>query len=205
MPSTLRPARLVLAALALTFTLAPAVSAQLYRWIDAQGETHFGQGPESVPERYRDRSSAIGAVDSPPPPSGPPIAEVVGGVTRIAFTPGRPIMVTVRINGRGLAQLILDTGADATMVSPTALMGLGVSYRDAPRIQLQGVTGSSSAYVVILESLEVGGARVGPLRVVSYESETRRPGSQGLLGRDFLNHFRVTIDNARGIVELSPR
>jgi len=36
------------------------------------------------------------------------------------------------------------------MVSPTALMGLGVSYRDAPRIQLQGVmTGASSAYVVV--------------------------------------------------------
>ena len=205
MPSTLRPARVVLAALALIFTLAPAISAQLYRWTDAQGETHFGQGPESVPDRYRDRSSAIGAVDAPPPPSGPPIAEVVGGVTRIAFTPGRPIMVTVRINGRGLAQLILDTGADATMVSPTALMGLGVSYRDAPRIQLHGVTGSSFAYVVILESLEVGGARVGPLRVVSYESEPRRPGSQGLLGRDFLHHFRVTIDNARGVVELSPK
>ncbi|HYR38032.1 MAG TPA: aspartyl protease family protein [Methylomirabilota bacterium] len=157
MPAPRRPARLILAALALTFTLAPGVSAQLYRWTDAQGETHFGQGPESVPERYRDRSSAIGVVDAPAPPSGPALAEVVGGVTRIAFTPGRPIMVTVRINGRGLAQLMLDTGADATMVSPTALMGLGVSYRDAPRIQLQGVTGASSAYVVVLESVEWAG------------------------------------------------
>jgi hypothetical protein len=30
-------------------------------------------------------------------------------------------------------------------------------------------------------------------------------GAQGLLGRDFLNHFRVTIDNARDVVELAPR
>src|SRR5207245_9105508 len=133
----------------------------------------FGQGSESVPERYRDRSSAIGAVDAPAPPSGPALAEVVGGVTRIAFTPGRPIMVTVRINGRGLAQLMLDTGADATMVSPTALMGLGVSYRDAPRIQLQGGTGSSSAYAVILASFEAGETRVGRLRVVSGETVRR--------------------------------
>ena len=99
MPATLRPARLLLAALALIFVLAPGVSAQLYRWTDAQGETHFGQGPESVPGRYRDRSSAIGAVDAPAPPSGPALAEVVGGVTRIAFTPGRPIMVTVGLPG----------------------------------------------------------------------------------------------------------
>jgi len=70
-PATRRPARLILAALALTFTLASGVSAQLYRWTDAPGETHFGQGPESVPGRYRDRSSGIGAVDAPAPPSGP--------------------------------------------------------------------------------------------------------------------------------------
>jgi Aspartyl protease/Domain of unknown function (DUF4124) len=203
---TRRGAGLVFAAFSVALALAPSdVSAQLYRWTDAQGETHFGQGPESVPDRYRERSSALGAVDAPPVPSGPPLAEVVGGTTRIAFTPGRPIMVTARINGRGLVQLLLDTGADGTMVSPAALIGLGVSYRDAPRIELRGVTGSSSAYAVVLESLEVGGARVGPLRVLSYESEARRSGSQGLLGRDFLNHFRVTIDNARGIVELSPR
>jgi len=49
--------------------------------------------------------------------------------------------------------------------------------------------------MLVLESLEVGGARVGPLRVVSYESETRRSGFRDSW-RDFLNHFRVTIGNA---------
>lgn len=199
-----RLSRVALATLILTLALAPAVSAQLYRWTDEQGETHFGQGPESVPQRYRDRARAVGTVEPPPVPSGPASATVADGVTRIAFTPGRPIMVTARVNGQGSVVLMLDTGADATLISPAALIALRVSYRDAPRTQLRGVTGTTSAYLVTLESLEVGGARVGPLRVIAYESETG-PSAQGLLGRDFLNHFRVTIDNTRGVVELVPR
>jgi hypothetical protein len=39
------------------------------------------------------------------------------------------------------------------------------------------------------------------MRVVSHDAEFER----GLLGRDFLNHFRVKIDNTRGIVELGPK
>jgi hypothetical protein len=196
--------RSAFAALVLTLIFASAAPAQLYRWTDEKGETHFGQGMESVPERYRGGARAVGSVEPPPVPSGPAMATVTEGVTRIAFTPGRPIMVTARVNGQGSVVLMLDTGADATLISPAALLGLRVSYRDAPRIQMRGVTGSASAYVVTLESLEVGGARVGPLRVISHESETGRR-AQGLLGRDFLNHFRVTIDNARGVVELVPK
>jgi len=190
--------------LALTFCLAPAAHAQLYRWTDDSGETHFGQGPESVPERYRSRARSVGTVDAPPVPSGPVEAKVTDGVTRIAFPPGRPIMVTAKINGRGLVQLVLDTGADRTMIKPAALFGLGVSYQDAPRLQFRGVTGAASAYLVSLGSLEVGGARVAPLRVYSHDAQMGG-GAQGLLGRDFLNYFRVTIDNVRGVVEIAPR
>jgi predicted aspartyl protease len=99
---------------------------------------------------------------------------------------------------------VLDTGATRTTISPAALIGLGVNYRDAPKVEIRGVTGTASAYLVGLESLEVGGARVGPLRVLSHDPQIGR-GTEGLLGQDFLNHFRVTIDNARGVVELAPK
>ena len=196
--------RSAFAALALTLALAPAAHAQLYRWTDEKGETHFGQGVESVPERYRSRARGLGSVDPPPAPSGPAAATVTDGVTRIAFAPGRFIMVIARINGRAPVQLILDTGATRTTISPAALIGLGVTYRDAPKVEIHGVTGTASAYLVGLESLEVGGARVGPLPVLSHDAQMGG-GSQGLLGRDFLNHFRVTIDNARGEVELASK
>ena len=196
--------RSVFAVLAMTLVLASAAHAQLYRWTDEKGETHFGQGVESVPERYRNRARALGSVDPPPAPSGPAVATVTEGVTRIAFAPGRLMMVIAWINGRAPVQLILDTGASRTTISPAALVGLGVTYRDAPKVEIHGVTGTASAYLVGLESLEVGGARVGPLPVLSHDPQMGG-GSQGLLGRDFLNHFRVTIDNARGVVELAPK
>lgn len=196
--------RSTLAALILTLALAPAAHAQLYRWTDEKGETHFGQGVESVPERYRSRARAVGSVDPPPAPAGPTAATVTGGVTRISFAPGRPIMVTAKINGRAPVWLLLDTGASRTTISPAALIGLGVTYRDAPKVEIRGVTGSASTYLVSLESLEVGGARVGPLRVLSHDVQMGG-GAEGLLGRDFLDHFRVTIDNARGVVELAPK
>ncbi len=199
-----RLSRAAVAILALTLCLAPSAHAQLYRWTDDSGETHFGQGPESVPERYRNRARSVGTVDPPPAPSGPVEATITDGVTRIAFVPGRHINVTAKINGRRLVQLVLDTGADRTTISPAALIGLGVTYRDAPKIEIRGVTGTAFAYLVNLESLEVGGARVGPLRVISHSADLR-DGSDGLLGRDFLNYFRVKIDNARGVVELTPR
>ena len=53
-------------------------------------------------------------------------------------------------------------------------------------------------------SVLCAGARVGPLRVASHDAQMGR-GAQGLLGLDFLNHFRVTIDNARGVVEIASR
>lgn len=192
-----------LAVLVLTLVITTSAQAQLYRWTDNNGETHFGQGPESVPERYRERARPVGSVEPPPVPSGPVEATVSEGVTRIAFAPGRSINLTVKINGRPV-WLLLDTGATRTAISPTALFGLGVTYRDAPRVQVRGFTGTATGYIVTLESVEVGGARVGPLRVLSHDIQLS-DGRVGVLGMDFLNHFRVTIDNARGVLELAAK
>ncbi|HYB41324.1 MAG TPA: DUF4124 domain-containing protein, partial [Candidatus Methylomirabilis sp.] len=63
-----RPARPALAALALLLCFVSPADAQLYRWTDDNGETHFGQGPASVPERYRSRASIVGNVDPPRAP-----------------------------------------------------------------------------------------------------------------------------------------
>jgi predicted aspartyl protease len=126
------------------------------------------------------------------------------GVARIPFTPGHPIMVTARINGGGAAQLILDTGAQGTVISPTTLAALGVSYRNAVRGSIKGVTGDASVLAVRIESIEVEGARFGPLMVVSHDAGLGS-GRDGLLGRDFLDNFIVTIDSSARVVTLTPK
>ena len=187
---------------------APA-SAQIYRWTDERGEVRFSQGINSVPPQARG-GAVMMSTPGPSSPSAPAPAEASSdagtpaGVARIPFTPGRPIMVNARINGGGSTQLILDTGAQGTVISPTALAALGVSYRNAARGSIRGVTGETSVLAVRIESLEVEGARFGPLMVISHDAGLGS-GTDGLLGRDFLDNFIVTIDSSNRVVTLTPK
>jgi predicted aspartyl protease len=98
--------------------------------------------------------------------------------------------------------MILDTGADRTLVVPSALGKLGISTENAERILLGGVTGKSYASAVWVNSVEVGESKVGPLLVVVHDSDLK--GAEGLLGRDFLANFNVTIDSRAQVVTLAP-
>lgn len=181
-------------------------SAQIYRWTDERGDVRYSQGLHSVPPQFRGGAVMM----APPSPPAAPVAptpaapEPAAGVARIPFTPGQPIMVTARINGGGTTQLLLDTGAQGTVISPTALAALGVSYRNAVRGSIKGVTGDAHVLAVRIESIEVEGARFGPLMVVSHDAGLGS-GRDGLLGRDFLDNFIVTIDSNARVVTLTPK
>jgi len=56
---------------------------------------------------------------------------------------------------------------------------------------------------VMVDSLEVGGARVTRLMVAAYDMDYSE--ADGLLGMDFLGRFDVSIDTAAGIVKLAPK
>jgi hypothetical protein len=50
--------------------------------------------------------------------------------------------------------------------------------------------------------VEVGEARVGPLLIIAHDGGLKT--ADGLLGRDFLAHFNVTIDARERVVTLAP-
>jgi hypothetical protein len=195
-------------ALAAVVLVAPVSAwAQIYRWTDDQGKTYYSDGIESIPSRYRGSAVAIGfntPAARPGQPTGSSSPAAPSGPTKIQFTPGRPIMVTARINGSGTAQLEVDTGASVTTINPTVLSALGISYRDARKGSIKGVTGEANVLAVQVESIDVNGATFGPLWVVSHDAGFGA-GRDGLLGRDFLDHFEVNIDNAAGVVTLTPK
>jgi hypothetical protein len=190
------------------------VSAQIYRWTDERGEVRYSQGIHSIPPQFRagavmmstpsQPAAPTPAAPEPPAASGAPAGTTPAGGARIPFTPGQPIMVNARINGGGSTQLLLDTGAQGTVISPTALAALGISYRNAVRGSIKGVTGNADVLAVRIESIEVEGARFGPLVVVAHDAGLGS-GRDGLLGRDFLDNFIVTIDSANRVVTLSPK
>jgi hypothetical protein len=207
----MKPRRLLsLAALvAVLLAASPAAWAQIYRWTDDQGRTYYSDGLESVPSRYRSTAVPVGyntpSRPAPANPSADPTAPAAAaGPTKISFTPGQPIMVTARINDGGSVRLQLDTGASITTINPSTLSALGISFRNAQRGSIKGVTGEANVLAVQVQSIDVSGARFGPLLVVAHDAGLGSA-QDGLLGRDFLDHFTVTIDNTAGVVTLTPK
>jgi predicted aspartyl protease len=208
-------------ALTLLISLLPSsAAAEIFKYTDERGTNHYVEGLESVPQQYRARAVPLGisnnTLTEPPPPGtvDPSKAPASGsdprsaprsdrGGASIRYAPGKPIMVTATVNGSASAQLLLDTGADKTMINPRVLVAAGASLsRPTGSAMVTGVAGSQEMQFVTINSLEVAGAMVGRLIVAAHDA----PGvGDGLLGRDFLDHFSVNIDSAQGIVTLTPK
>ena len=177
-----------------------ATLAEIYYWVDDQGTQYYTTSPESIPEPYRSDARPLSLPTSPPAPPELPSTPSPKGVIKIPFHPGSPVLVRAKINGAGPLTLILDTGADRTLIRLSALRKLGIANENTTRVVLRGVTGESDVDAVWVNAVEVGEARVGPLLIIAHEADLK--GADGLLGRDFLAHFNVTIDSKEGVVTL---
>lgn len=196
------------ALLVLLVTATPAV-AQLYTWTDEHGVVHYTADPFSIPLQHRP-AGLPAAAPAPRAPGGwegwgvTPTTVAPTGLT-VQFTPGEPIVVNAHLNGVPVL-LLLDTGADRTLLSPAAVERAGYGptvVSGATSVRILGVTGSAMASVVTVPLLDVAGARLGPLSLLVHDAGLG--GLDGLLGRDVLDAFTVTIDTAAGRATLTPR
>jgi predicted aspartyl protease len=190
---------------ALVLPAAPAF-AQMFRWTDEQGGVHYSQGFDSVPDRFRAKAQMMAFPERAPAPAASPSpgeSAPASTTTKIPFTPGKPIMVSAKVNGAGSANLMLDTGASVTVINPRVLASMGIGSAQALRGSVKGATGSADVLFVPVESIEVGNARSGPLRVAAHDVDLAQ--GDGLLGRDFLDKFTVTIDSTAGTVTIAPK
>lgn len=180
------------------------VVAQIYRYTDERGTAHYVDGAQNVPERYRGTATPL-PYRNEPVPEPPARAEVpAAAAATIRFTPGQRIVTDAHVNDSTAVQLLVDTGADRTLISPRALAAAGVSLTRGVTMQkVSGVTGSLDVPRVVIDSLTIGGARVTGMSVLALDLE--QAGYDGLLGRDFLDQFSVSIDPGRGVVTIRPR
>jgi hypothetical protein len=175
---------------------------EIYYWVDDQGTQHYTTGLENIPEPYRVKAQQLSLPTSPPVPPERTSITPQKKLVKIPFNPGSPVLVSAKINGVGPISLILDTGADRTLVRLSAFGRLGVSLENATGVLLSGVTGKTYGDAVWVDSVEVGESKVGPLFIIVHDADLK--GADGLLGRDFLSHFNVTIDSKERVVTLSP-
>ncbi len=185
----------------LVLTAVPAF-AEIFQWVDDHGTQFYTTDPENIPDQYRSRAQSLSLPPSPSPPPQLPALPPPRKITSLSFRPGSPILVSAKINGAGPIPLILDTGADRTLITSWAQQKLGLPAENSIPVLLRGVTGESRGTAVWVDSVEIGEARVGPILITIHDSDLK--GADGLLGRDFLAHFNVSIDSKEGIVTLDP-
>ena len=193
-------------------TWAQTVSAEIYRWTDAEGRLHFTQRLDRVPRALRKAareaaeqpaSDALQIYSAPTPAAR---ASASGGSryddeVRIPFRPdGNLMRVTARVNDLVDAPFLIDTGASGISLPSHVAEALGIRVRpDTPTVRVITANGVVSRAVVMLSSVELGRARVTQL------AATINPSMEvGLLGGTFFNNFVYRVDAAESVITLVP-
>jgi len=110
----------------------------------------------------------------------------------------------VTVNETHAVRFMIDTGASLCAISPELAESLGIRPApDAPVVELQTANGRTSGRAVRIPSLRVGEAEATNVPGVVVASANL--GRGGILGMSFLSRYIMTIDPARGLLNLEPR
>ena len=100
------------------------------------------------------------------------------------------------INGRRVA-VIVDTGANTVALSASQASALGVDYESGIPTSVETASGKVDAWVVALDSVDVGGIRVDKVQAAVTDSEYP---TTILLGMTYLE--QVDIAESNGVLSL---
>jgi clan AA aspartic protease (TIGR02281 family) len=192
-------------------------AAEIYQWVDADGQLHFTTDLSQVPAKQRIRSEQGArerqesdrvqrhSGDASPPPARRAPARAARGASQETYTipvePGATsLRVMVELNDRVSAPFIIDTGASDVTIPRGVANELGLQTGpDSVTMQYRTANGIIEAPVVTLDAVSLGGARVENVPASVSDSL-----AIGLLGLTYFNHFHYQIDAARGLVHLTP-
>lgn len=209
---------LPLSCVLLLLILAP-VSAQIYKWVDRNGRVHFSDTIAGIPPEYRDRieektGAAPALLEEPVPPRpaperlaiAPPSVPTAPATVPPSYTiplrrDGNAMLVETVVDGTVRAQLLLDTGAEFTVLSAATARSLSLNLRNSAIIPLRSASGVFFAPMTKVQSITVGHAAAYDVEVIIHDAT---PGLDGLLGMSFLDNFLVTISGSDAKLILTP-
>ena len=115
---------------------------------------------------------------------------------------GHQIVLAVSVNHTGPYDLLLDSGAQVTMIDPSLAAELHLDTR-ASHGQGRGAGSLQSASFAQLDLVEAGSHAVARQKVLVYNPQNLHSADlhiRGILGEDFLGHFDMLIDNAHSLL-----
>ena len=188
------------------------VGAMIYKCVDSSGSSMFTDSPPHTARcqvvRQNTPSSLASIVQPPPSPVGRHASDeaMTPGPATPVFRVGRALVVQARLNGSREAKLIVDTGANITVLSRKVAQEAGIlpsSYISTTTLNTAG--GPVQADVARLDTLAVGSAAVAQVSVAIHDLPDAPTGVDGLLGLTFLERFVVTLDTQKGELQLRLR
>jgi clan AA aspartic protease (TIGR02281 family) len=174
------------------------VAGELYRWVDDHGRLHLSDTPPSATHELRELK-----VYEPREVPAEPERAVSSGIDpgQAMLHPlrhGDGIVVEATLDRKVAVPLLLDTGADYTILTRQTAADLGITATERlPKKEFRTLGGIANAPILILKSLRVGSAEV---RDVDVAIDVNGQLPIGLLGMTFLRHFKVTVDRQQGQV-----
>jgi len=193
----------------LFLALAPAY-AEIYKWVDREGRVHFSDTLAGIPAEYRDhieeKPGHTATSRSDPAPPRVTTKRLSSVLTPPSYTvplrrDGNAMLVEALVGGTVRTRLLLDTGAEFTVLSTAAAQRLALNLGSAAVIPLRSASGVFFAPMMKVHSIAVGEATAYDVEVIVHDAT---PGLDGLLGMSFLDNFLVTISTNDEKLILTP-
>jgi clan AA aspartic protease (TIGR02281 family) len=202
----------------------PPAWAVTYECLDATGTMIFTDSPSQLTRCVTATKGTSGTVIqaapaattvSPAAQAGIPPAPVQPEPTAGALSPagvavpsraGRSLVVQAKLNGAREARLIVDTGADITVLSRAVAMDIGLlPSAVVATVTLNTAGGSVRADVFRVGTVSLGAAEARNVTAAVHDLPDAPAGVDGLLGLTYLDQFLVTVDARKGELHLKPR
>lgn len=198
---------------------APCAWALTYECIDVTGQIIF---TDSLSQLTRCVTATTSRPSSQPSPSrgegviAPSFAPVQPAPAVSSLSPagvavpvtkvGRSLVVQVRLNNQREAKLIVDTGAEITVLSHAVALDAGLlPSTTVATVTLNTAGGSIRADVFRVGTVSLGTAEARNVTAAVHDLPDAPAGVDGLLGLTFLDQFLVTLDAQKGELYLKPR
>jgi hypothetical protein len=110
------------------------------------------------------------------------------------------IWAPVYIDGRGPYRLVLDTGANRSVIVDRVARELGEGARSDTLVRVRGVTGEAVVPVARAERLEIGDLLIAPINLPIVADVFG--GADGILGNEGLRDKRIVIDFRRDSITI---